>query len=140
MPPPVGPAAAIASPGVSDPVSPAAIVQAAWREGRLAYPCATDGTPVWPPRIAAPGTGGPLAGRGRAGPGAVYATAALHRRDAEPRNLALIDLDEGFRVMSRVDGPSGNAVPIGMRVEVRFTDADPETGDRLPVFVPRKAS
>ncbi len=38
--------------------------------------------------------------------------------------------------MSRVEGVTGDAVPIGLRVRVRFTDADPETGARLPVFVP----
>lgn len=125
---------------MSDPVSPAAIVQAAWREGRLAFPCTAEGTPVWPPRIAAPGTGAPLTWRDSAGLGTVYATTALHARDTPARNLALIDLDEGFRMMSRVEGPPGDAVPIGLRVEVRFTAADPETGDRLPVFVPRDAS
>lgn len=120
---------------MSDPVSPAAIVQAAWREGRLAYPCTADGTPVWPPRIAAPGTGEPLTWRDSAGLGTVYATTALHARDERPRNVALIDLDEGFRMMSRVEGLPGDAVPVGLRVRVRFTDADAQTGDRLPVFV-----
>lgn len=125
---------------MSDPVSPAAIVQAAWREGRLAYPCTQDGTPVWPPRIAAPGTGGPLTWRDSAGRGTVYATTALHARDQDPRNVALIDLDEGLRMMSRVEGLAGDAVPIGLRVVVRFTDADPETGERLPVFVPEEGA
>lgn len=120
---------------MSDLVSPAAIVQAAWRAGRLVYPRTADGVPVWPPRIAAPGTGGPLTWHDSAGLGTVYATTALHARDAPPRNVALIELDEGFRMMSRVEGVPGDAVPIGLRVRVRFTDADPETGDRLPVFV-----
>ncbi len=39
-------------------------------------------------------------------------------------------------MMSRVEGPPGDAVPIGLRVVARFTDPDPETGERLPVFVP----
>lgn len=121
---------------MSAPASPAAIVAAAWREGRLAYPVTPDGTAVWPPRAAAPGSGAPLSWRDSAGRGAVYATTALHARDAPPRNLALIDLDEGFRVLSRVEGLPGDAVPIGLRVRVRFTDPDPETGERLPVFVP----
>jgi uncharacterized OB-fold protein len=121
---------------VSAPASPAAIVAAAWREGRLAYPVAPDGTAVWPPRAAAPGSGSPLTWRDSAGRGTVYATTALHTRDAAPRNLALIDLDEGFRMLSRVEGPAGDAVPIGLRVRVRFTEPDPQTGERLPVFVP----
>jgi uncharacterized OB-fold protein len=121
---------------VSDPVSPAATVAAAWREGRLLFPVAPDGTAVWPPRAAAPGSGAPLVWRESAGRGTVYATTALHARDAAPRNLALIDLDEGFRMLSRVEGPAGDAVPIGLRVQVRFSDPDPEGGERLPVFVP----
>ncbi len=43
-------------------------------------------------------------------------------------------------MMSRVEGLPGDAVPIGLRVRVRFTDPDPETGDRLPVFVPETAA
>jgi len=121
---------------VSEPTSPVAISEAAWREGRLSYPCTSDGTPVWPPRIAAPGTGEPLSWRDSAGLGTVYATTALNARDALPRNVALIDLDEGFRMMSRVEDLPGDAVPVGLRVRVRFTDADPETGARVPVFVP----
>lgn len=121
---------------MSEPTSPVAISDAAWRDGRLAYPCTADGTPVWPPRIAEPGSGAPLTWRDSAGLGTVYATTALHARDAPPRNVALIELDEGFRVMSRVEELPGDAVPIGLRVRVLFTEADPETGERLPVFVP----
>lgn len=124
---------------MTEPPSPAAIVAAAWREGRLAYPCTAEGTPLWPPRTAAPGTGGPLSWRDSDGLGAVYATTALHARDQPPRNVALIELDEGFRMMSRVEELPGDAVPIGLRVRVRFTDADPETGERLPLFVPDEA-
>lgn len=125
---------------MSDSLSPAAIVSAAWREGRLAFPVAPDGTAVWPPRIAAPGTGGPLIWRDSAGRGTVYATTALHARDQAPRNVALIDLDEGFRIMSRIEGLPGDEVPVGLRVRVRFTDPDPQTGERIPVFEPDGAS
>ena len=121
---------------MSEPTSPVAISDAAWRDGRLSYPCTADGTPVWPPRVAAPGTGEPLTWRDSAGLGTVYATTALHGRDTPPRNVALIELDEGFRIMSRVEGLPGDAIPIGLRVRVAFTDPDPETGARLPVFVP----
>ena len=121
---------------MSESPSPVAISQAAWRDGRLSYPAAADGTALWPPRIAAPGTGEPLTWHDSAGLGTVYATTALHARDAAPRNVALIELDEGFRMMSRVEGFPGDAVPIGLRVRVQFTDPDAETGARLPVFVP----
>jgi uncharacterized OB-fold protein len=121
---------------VSEPTSPVAISEAAWRDGRLSYPCTADGTPIWPPRAAAPGTGDALSWRDSAGLGTVYATTALHARDTPARNVALIELDEGFRMMSRVEGLPGDAIPIGLRVRVRFTDPDPETGVRLPVFTP----
>lgn len=121
---------------MSEPVSPAAFVDAAWREGRLVFQRAPGGGAVWPPRIAAPGTGEPLEWDESAGFGIVYAATALHARDEPPRNVALIELDEGVRMMSRVEDLPGDQVPVGLRVRVRFTDPDPETGARLPVFVP----
>ena len=121
---------------MSEHHSPVAICEAAWRDGRLSYPRTEEGVPVWPPRIAAPGTGKPLTWHDSAGLGTVYATTALHSRDTPARNVALIELDEGFRMMSRVEGLPGDAVRVGLRVRVRFTDPDPETGSRLPVFVP----
>ena len=120
---------------MSDPVPPAAIVQAAWREGRLAFPCTAEGTPVWPPRIAAPGTGAPLTWRDSAGLGTVYATTALHAPDTPPRNLALIDLDEGFRMMSRVEDIPSDEVKLGMRVKMRMHPGGEKTPP-YPVFVP----
>jgi uncharacterized OB-fold protein len=115
--------------------SPAAVVAAAWREGRLVFQEAPDGTPLWPPRHAAPGTGEPPIWRQSAGRGTVHATTALHARGEAPRNIALVELDEGFRMMSRVEDLPGDAVPIGLRVRVRFTGPD-EDGTRLPVFTP----
>lgn len=120
---------------MAEPVSPAAIFAAHCREARLAYPAAPDGTPVWPPSLIVPGTGEPVRWRVSAGLGTVYATTALHARDEQPRNIALVELDEGFRMMSRVEGLPGDAVRVGARVRVRFTDPG-EEGERLPVFVP----
>lgn len=97
--------------------------------GELAYQVAPDGSAVFPPRLAQPGTGAPLEWRVSAGTGTVYATTVVRRRDAEPRSLVLVDLDEGFRMMSRVDGVAPEDVAIGDRVRVRF---DGET----PVFDP----
>jgi uncharacterized protein len=69
-----------------------------------------------------------------AGEGVVYATTAMHRREAEPYNVCLVDLDEGFRMMSRVEGPAAEAVAIGARVRLRIEDAD--AAEPVPVFVP----
>ena len=93
------------------------------RRGELAYqwdPAADRA--VFYPR-SAPG----LEWRVSAGEGAVYAVTWVHPRDADPYNVALIDLDEGFRMMSRVRAAT---VPVGMRVRVAFDD------DAVPVFDP----
>jgi len=66
--------------------------------------------------------------RESAGLGTVHSTTWVRPRDGEPRNIALVDLDEGFRMMSRVDA---GEVTIGLRVRVRFDGAD-----HIPVFVP----
>jgi uncharacterized OB-fold protein len=68
---------------------------------------------VFPPK-ALPG----LEWRESAGAGTVYATTVIRPRGGEPREIALIDLDEGFRMMSTAGGAA-----IGDRVQVSF-DSD----------------
>jgi hypothetical protein len=53
-----------------------------------------------------------LAWEESAGAGTVYSSSDLHRRDEEPYNVSLVDLDEGYRVMSTV----AVGVAIGTRV------------------------
>lgn len=118
---------------------PAAIVDAAWRDGRLAFQRTADGAPVWPPRMAEPGSGARLTWHESAGLGTVYAATSLHTRDGDTRSVVLVDLDEGPRMMSRVEGLPPQEVHPGMRVQVAFTDSDPDTGARLPVFRPLEA-
>ena len=67
------------------------------------------------------------------GRGIVYATTAVYRRDAGPYNVALLDLEEGFRMMSRVEGVPAEEVEVGGRVTLRvdLTDDGP-----ILVFVP----
>jgi uncharacterized protein len=110
------------------PPSPAAVFAEHCRRGELAYQVAADGSAVFPPRLAQPGTGGPLTWAVSAGRGAVHATTVVRRRGEPPHNVALVALDEGFRMMSRVDGIEPDAVAIGLRVELRFDG-------ELPVFV-----
>jgi uncharacterized OB-fold protein len=112
--------------------SPAAVFAAHCRAGRLAYQVAPDGTAVFPPRLAAPGSGAPLAWAVSEGRGTVHATTVVRRRGEEPYNVALVELDEGFRMMSRVEGLPPEDVRIGLRVSVRFADGDPP----VAVFVP----
>lgn len=58
------------------------------------------------------------------GLGQVHASTTLYERDGNMRNVSLIDLDEGFRMMSRVEGIPPHAVTIGLRVAVDFVIHD----------------
>jgi uncharacterized protein len=105
------------------------------KKGELAYQVSGDGKPVFFPRAVAPGTGGPLEWRVSKGLGTVYSTTVVHHRNEPPLNVALIDLDEGFRMMSRVEGIDATEVRIGMRVKFRVHPGD----EKLPsyaVFTP----
>ncbi|MBN8888689.1 MAG: hypothetical protein BGP12_10270 [Rhodospirillales bacterium 70-18] len=117
--------------------SPNGVFVAHCRKGELAYQVdKATGRAVFYPRVIAPGTGtDTLEWRVSAGLGTVHATTVVHTRGAEPHNVALIDLDEGFRMMSRVEGIDPMAVRIGQRVRMRM---HPEEGDQppYPVFVP----
>jgi len=106
------------------------------RKGELAYQVTEDGKPVFFPRVVAPGTAsGNLEWRISKGLGTVHATTVVYARDRPPHNVALIDLDEGFRMMSRVEGLDPLRVKIGMRVKVRMHPGD-EKQPPYPVFVP----
>lgn len=94
-------------------MSPRARFEAGCQRGVLLYQ--SDGErAVFPPRDL-PG----LEWRESAGAGTVYATTTLRPRGGEPRVVSLIDLDEGFRMMSRTDAP------IGARVQVYFEEGVP---------------
>jgi uncharacterized protein len=54
--------------------------------------------------------------------GVIYATTVVHRPDEDPYNVCLVDLDEGGRVMGRVDGIAPQDVTIGLRVQARTGD------------------
>ena len=87
--------------------------------GELAYQVDGDGRAVFHPRV------GHYEWRVSAGLGPVYATTTVHRRGEEEHDISLVDLDEGFRMMSTVRGGG----EIGMRVRVAFDDG-------VPVFDP----
>ncbi|WP_174221606.1 Zn-ribbon domain-containing OB-fold protein [Bradyrhizobium vignae] len=55
------------------------------------------------------------------GTGTIYAVTTIRRKPAEggDLNLSLVDLDEGVRLMSRVENLAPNAVKIGQRVKAR---------------------
>lgn len=57
------------------------------------------------------------------GLGVVYATTVVRAKDPSMhRNIAVIDLDEGARLMSEVVGVSPDSVSIGARVKLKVTD------------------
>lgn len=117
-------------------LSPYAVFVEHCRRGQLAYQVrSSDGRAVFPPRLVAPETGGDLEWRVSAGRGTLYATTTLFRKGEAPYNVALVDLDEGFRMMSRVEEVASETVAIGMRVQVRFR-ADANDQPPYPVFVP----
>jgi uncharacterized OB-fold protein len=51
--------------------------------------------------------------------GVVHATTVVHPRGEEPYNVCLVDLDDGVRVMGRVEGLAPQDVTIGLRVQGR---------------------
>ena len=115
--------------------SPLAVYQQHCARGELAYQVDAAGNAVFYPRLVAPGSGGPLAWRVSAGRGTVHATTTLYPRGGEPYDVSLVDVDEGFRMMSRVEGIAPESVRIGMRVKMRMV---PAQGDEpaYPVFEP----
>ena len=117
--------------------SPLATYLAHLETGELAYQWSLDAQkPVFYPRLICPFTGSDrLEWRVSSGLGTVYATTVTHPREGAPYNVALIDCDEGFRLMSRVEDIAPEAVEIGMRVKFRVHRPG---GDEppYPVFVP----
>jgi uncharacterized OB-fold protein len=115
--------------------SPLTIYQEHLDRGELAYQFA-DGKPVFFPRVAAPGTGTTeLEWRVSKGVGTVHATTVNYYKGEPPLNIAIVELDEGFRMMSRVEDMPAESVKIGMRVKLRVLPAI-EGRAALPVFTP----
>lgn len=87
------------------------------------------------PRVAEPGTGSTdLEWFEASGAGVVYATTVVRvKPPAESYNVALVDLEEGPRVTSKVVGMAPAEVRIGMRVRARIDRVDDQA---LLVFVP----
>ena len=118
--------------------SPLALYQQHLDRGELAYQWSPEANrAVFYPRVICPHTGSDrLEWRVSAGLGTVYAATVVHpAREGALYNVALIDCDEGFRLMSRVEDIAPEDVRIGMRVKCRVHRPG---GDEPPyqVFVP----
>lgn len=118
------------------PLSPYGMYLAHLQKGELAYQFSTVAKkPIFFPREICPESGlDCLEWRVSKGLGTVYSTSAVHPRDGATYNVALIDCDEGFRLMSRVEKIAPEDVKIGMRVQ--FMTHTPEGDDPYPIFVP----
>lgn len=128
---------------MADPVlsradeSPLATYIAHLVRGELAYQVDADGQPVFFPRVGAPvGRRGPLRWQVSRGLGTVHATTWIAPKGETAYNVALIDMDEGFRLMSCVESVPADQVHIGMRVRVRVQTAQEGDDDPRPVFDP----
>jgi hypothetical protein len=108
--------------------SPADVYAEHCRQRELAYQVDPDCRPVFRPRV------GHEAWRVSAGRGTVYSTTVARPRGSDAYNIALIDLDEGFRMMSRVVGRAPEDVTIGLRVRLAWEDGDEPEAPPVPVF------
>ena len=115
--------------------------QAALNEGRfLIQHCTACGRHVFYPRSICPHCWSErLDWVEPQGSGTVYSTTTVRRKPEAggSYNVALIDLDEGVRLMSRVEGLPPTDVKIGMRVRAAITN---ENGAGLVVFHPEGAA
>jgi uncharacterized OB-fold protein len=116
--------------------SPNAIFMDYCQKDQLAFQRSPSGQAIFYPRILEPKTGAELSWELSKGLGTVYSTTVVYSRDEKPYNVALIDIDEGYRMMSRVEGIDPEHIRIGMRVQVQMMVFD--DGKKYPIFSPVK--
>lgn len=118
-------------------ISPLETFRGHLRRGELAFPYSLEAQRAFFfPRLACPYTGSErIEWRVSRGLGTVYATTWIRPRDGDAYNVALVDVDEGFRLMTRIEGVAPESVAIGTRVRVRIHEA-PGEETPYPVFVP----
>lgn len=113
------------------------------REGKLSLQqCPNCGTRPFPPRAhcATCGTGD-LPWQAVSGSGTVYTYTVAHRpphpvfRDQCPLVIAVVELDEGPRMISNIVDCAPTDVRVGMPVQVAFDPVD-DSDLVLPVFKP----
>jgi uncharacterized OB-fold protein len=123
------------------PTSPLTTYLEHLEKGELGYQFSPEAdAAVFYPRVICPFTGSDrLEWRVSRGMGTVHATTVVFPQQGAPYNVALIDIDEGFRMMSRVEDIPALDVRIGMRVKFRVHKAE---GDEppYPVFVPAEVA
>lgn len=122
-----------------DPIRPQLDYQRFLDEGRfMLQRSRTSGEFVFYPRVAEPRTGSTdLEWVEATGRGHVYSATVVRKSPPnEPYNVVLVDLEEGVRMMSRVDGIAPDDVRIGMAVRAFVV----QEGDKgVVVFRPATA-
>ncbi len=121
--------------------SPLATYLAHLEQDQLAYQFSPEANaPVFFPRVICPKTGSTnLEWRVSKGLGTVHATTVVHPQQGAPYNVCLVDVDEGFRMMGRVEDITPTAVKIGMRVKFRVHTPEGDE-DPYPVFTPAEGA
>ncbi len=111
------------------------------KRGELGYQFSPSANQVvFYPRVIAPRTGADdLEWRVSKGLGTVHATTVVHPQKGAPYNVCLVDVDEGFRIMSRIEDVAPTQVKIGLRVKFRVHAATDDE-DPYPVFTPVEAA
>ena len=103
---------------------PDRIYRQALAQGRFVIQkCGSCGTCIHYPRLLCTDCGSDrLETIEASGRGTVYSTSVIRRRPERggDYNIALVDLDEGPRLMSRVEGLAPDKVAIGMKVRARI--------------------
>jgi hypothetical protein len=99
---------------------------------------AATGRHVFYPRVAAPGTGiADLEWVAASGLGTIHAI-TVNRTRSGSYNIALVELDEGPRLLSRIEGVE--TAPIGTRVRARIAAIDGEPAVVFDVVGPAGAA
>ncbi len=125
--------------GAPSAIHPEQQYQAFLAQGRfMLLRAKASGRFIFYPRVAEPLTGDTdLEWVAASGLGRVYSVTVVHKRPPEQDyNVALIDLQEGPRMMSRVDGIAPADVRIGMAVQAKVVQQE---GQALLVFEPATA-
>ncbi|RIA37150.1 hypothetical protein DFR49_3027 [Hephaestia caeni] len=125
---------------IDAPIHPAEQFRAFLEQGRFMLQRARgSGAHVFYPRVAEPRTGATdLDWVEASGRGVVYSVTVQRNRPPAPdASLALVDLAEGPRMLTRIDGIAPDEVTIGMAVRARIVD---EGGGPFVVFEPDSAA
>jgi uncharacterized OB-fold protein len=118
-------------------VSPLDHYRAQLSRGELAYQVDDQGRALFYPRVVAPaGYSGDLRWTTSRGLGTVYAATVIAPKGELAYNVVLVDMDEGFRLMSRVESIPAEQVRVGLRVKLRVHQAAGDDEGPYPVFDP----